>query len=199
MLFLSVSLAGCYPDGPDNVDEYDIVYTNYDQQFSFAGKRTYAIPDSVVKITGAAATGEEVSFINPIYSDLIIARIKSNMDSRGYQLVGNAAIADVVVFPSALEVTNITYYYDYWSYYYGWYYPPGYGGWYYPYPVTTSYTTGTLILSMTYNNHPSPTNRDEVVWLGLVNGLLEGNNSDYPKRINTSIDQAFAQSEYLHP
>ncbi|MBL0342769.1 MAG: DUF4136 domain-containing protein [Bacteroidetes bacterium] len=98
-----------------------------------------------------------------------------------------------------LEVTSTTYYYDYWDYYYGWYYGPGYGGWYYPYPVTSSYTTGTLILNMVDNKNPNPSNKGKIVWVGLVNGLLEGSSADYINRINKTIDQSFAQSTYLRP
>jgi len=201
MLFLSLTMAGCYPDGPDYVDEYDIVYTNYDENFIFAGKPTYAMPDSVVKITGAATTGDDIEFVNPVYANIILDRIKANMASRGYTLVGNAIIADFVLMPSAIEVTNISYYYDYWGYYYGWYYPPGYGGYYYPYyPMVTSYTTGSLFMTLADNKNQNPTGKNEVVWLGVVNGLLEGSsNTNFQARINKSIDQAFSQSAYLHP
>ncbi len=39
----------------------------------------------------------------------------------------------------------------------------------------------------------------KVVWAGIVNGLLEGTSTDFPSRINKSIDQAFTQSAYLRP
>lgn len=199
LLFLATSLSGCYPDGPDFVDEFDVVYTNYDENFSFAGKNTYAIPDSVVKITAAATNGDPIEFVKPPYNKIILDRIRANMTSNGYQEVNDPAVADFVLFPSALEVTNIVYYYDYWGYYYGWYYPPGYGGWYYPYPVTSTYTTGSLIMSLAENGTPSPTGKNKVVWLGVINGVLEGGSSDFTSRINKTIDQAFTQSPYLHP
>jgi Domain of unknown function (DUF4136) len=198
LLFLATSMAGCYPDGPDSIDEYDIVYTNYDDQFVFSGKPTYAMPDSVVKITGAASTGEPIEFVNQTYGKIICDRIKSNMASRGYTLVNNPSQADLVLFPSALEVTNITYYYDYWGYYYGWYYPGG--GYYYPYyPTVTTYTTGSLIMTIADIKNVNPSGKNKVVWLGIINGLLEGSSTDFPGRINKSIDQAFTQSTYLRP
>lgn len=199
LLFMVVTLAGCYPDGPDYVDEYDIVYTNYDDQYSFGGKFTYAMPDSVVKITGSVIDGEPVEFLNPTYSSLILNQIRDNMSNRGYQQVGLLDDPDFVLFPSAIEITNVSYYYDYWGYYYGWYYPPYYGGWYYPYPIVTSYTTGTVIMSLIDNQNYNPSDKQEAVWTALVNGLLEGSSSDYAGRIKRSIDQAFTQSQYLHP
>ena len=199
LLFMVATLAGCYPDGPDYVDEYDIVYTNYNDQYNFSGKLTYAMPDSVVKITGSVIDGEPVEFLNPTYSNLILGQIEANMLSRGYQRVNLIDDPDYVLFPSAIEITNISYYYDYWGYYYGWYYPPYYGGWYYPYPIVTSYTTGTVIMSLIDNQNFNPSDKQEAVWTGLINGVLEGASTDYAGRIRRSIDQAFTQSQYLHP
>ncbi len=199
LTFLVITLAGCYPDGPEYVDEYDIVYTNHDATFAFGGKGTYSMPDSVVKITGDAVAGDPLVFVSPGYANTILKRIEDNMKNHGYTRVSNQALAELVLFPSAVEVTNISYYYDYWGYYYGWYYPPYYGGWYYPYPVTTSYTTGSLFMTLTDNVNTSPTDKHKVAWIGIANGLLEGASYDFDTRIEKAIDQAFAQSEYLHP
>jgi len=158
------------------------------------------MPDSVVKITGSAIEGDPLEFVNQVYANNIISRIETNMAARGYERVSTFDNPDLVVFPSAMEVTNISYYYDYWGYYYGWYYPPGYGGWYYPYyPVVTTYTTGSLFITMTDNINVNPSEKHKVVWLGIGNGLLEGTSTDFNTRISKAIDQAFAQSPYLHP
>lgn len=200
MLFLSLSIAGCYPGGPDYTDEYDIVYTNYDKEFNFTGKKFYAMPDSVVKITGNVIQGDPVSFIKQSYANVILDRIKSNMASRGYTLVSDTALADLILFPAALEVTTTTYYYDYyWDYYYGWYYGGYYGGYYYPYSVSTSYTTGSLFLNLSETKNLNPSNKSRVPWVCIINGLLEGSSTAYSTRINKAIDQAFAQSQYIHP
>ena len=47
-------IAGCYPNGAEYTDELDIVYTNYASTFDFKTKHTFAMPDSVIKINGAA-------------------------------------------------------------------------------------------------------------------------------------------------
>ena len=45
-----VLIGGCYPNGAEFIDDIDLVYTNYSNQFGFSSKQTYAIPDSVIKI-----------------------------------------------------------------------------------------------------------------------------------------------------
>lgn len=199
LLFISMTsmLWGCYPDGPEYYSDYDIVYTNYDKDFSFGGHKFYAMPDKIVKISGNIDQGSLPEFIGTTYSSIILERIKSNMTSLGYTLVSDTTQADFILFPSALETTNIGYYYDYWGYYYGWYYPPYYGGWYYPYPMTYSYQTGSLFLNLIDRKSISPDDKSPVVWVAIVNGLLEGSSADFTNRMNKTIDQAFKQSPYL--
>ena len=45
-------LSGCYPEGAEYVEELDLVLTNYDDSYDFSSKTTYAMPDSIIKITG---------------------------------------------------------------------------------------------------------------------------------------------------
>jgi len=186
---------GCYPDSPDYVDELDIVYTNYDQNYSFPGHMKYAMPDSIVKITGSAATSGSLEFVDSYYAGLVLTRIKSNMAGLGYTLVSDTALADVILFPMAMEVTSTYYYYDYYYYYWGWYYPyyP-----YYPYSVSTSYTTGTLIMSMIDRRNFTVDGKTRAPWIGIINGLMEGYAAEFPSRMNKAVDQAFHQSQYLH-
>src|SRR5688572_1701082 len=82
-------LAGCYPQGPEYTDEFDIVYTNYDESTNFKEKKFYAMPDQVVDINGNYDPGTGPEFIDPAYSALIINRIKSNMNAIGYELVAD--------------------------------------------------------------------------------------------------------------
>jgi len=199
LLFIGMTsmLWGCYPDGPEYYGDYDIVYTNYEKDFNFSNHRNYAIPDRVVKIEGNIDQGAGPAFVSDVYAIQMLERMKSNMASLGYTLVSDTTDADFVLFPSALETTNVGYYYDYWGYYYGWYYPP-YGGWYYPYPMTYSYQSGSLIMNLIDNKNLTPDDKHTVVWVGIVNGLLEGTSADFSNRMNKGVDQAFTQSQYLH-
>ena len=192
-------LAGCYPHSAEYVDEYNLVYTNYSTKFDFKAHQTYALPDSVMKITGSVWNGGQIQYVDQLAGDAILNRIRQNMDSRGWTEDVEANSPDVILLPSAITTTTIDYYYGgYW----GWYYPgysPG-GGWYYPgyYPATlTSYTSGTLMIQMTDPNEISSTHDRPVEWLALVNGLLEGSSSTLLNSINTTVDQAFTQSPYL--
>jgi hypothetical protein len=193
IFFLAIFFSGCYPAGPEYTDEFDIVFTNYDKDCNFASKKYFAIPDKVVMVDGKLQTGQNPSFLNNYYGNIIIERIKSNMISRGYLEVQDTTIADLIIFPGAMQVTTVSYtaWYDYWDYYYGY-------GWYYPYTMVNEYTTGTLAMLMIDRKNLNPSNRARVVWTGLVNGLMEGPSTNFEQRIKRTIDQSFAQSTYLN-
>jgi hypothetical protein len=181
-LLLAVLLfTGCYPETPDYIEEYDLIYTDRSPTFDFQAANTYALPDSVVLITGNLDDGELPEMVNAQYGDLIIQQIRDNMDSRGWTEVAATAEPDVVIL------------------YWGWYYPYygyGYGG-YYP-TYATSYETGTLFMQMNDPSDISGTGSVPIVWMGVINGLVEGSQASINERVLTDIDQAFAQSEYLN-
>ena len=190
---------GCYPAGPEYTDEYDLVFTNYSPTYDFTAQHTYALPDSVVKITGDLQEGEAPEMVSPIYGNEILSRIRDNMNDYGWTEVAEGDDPDVVILASAVSTTNVTVWYP--SYYWGWYYP-GYGGWgwYYPgyyAPTVSSYTTGSLILQLTDPDEISGTDNLPVAWIAVVNGLLEGSTAGLIQRIDQTVDQAFEQSAYL--
>jgi hypothetical protein len=188
---------GCYPDEPTSIASYDLVFTAYSPSFDFANSRTYAIPDSVVLVTGNLQDGDAPETVDPQYGDQIIQRIRQNMNSRGWTEINPLDTPDVVLLPAVSKTENVSYYdWGYW----GWYYPyyPGWG-WYYPgyYPTYTSYTSGTLIMLMNDPYDVSASNNVPIVWTGLVNGLLEGSSASTIDRIQSTIDEAFDQSPIL--
>ena len=190
VLYLSiiVLLGSCYPEGAEYYEELDIVYTDYDEQFNFASLGTYSMPDHIVKIEGLLADGEDPEFVKEPYNTQILQKIESNMEDLGWQKIENPANADLVLFPAVWTNTTIYYWYDYWCWYY-----PYYCGWGWGYPSVSSYTTGTLLLTLTADgdDYIEPAR----VWTGALNGLLSG--SLNTSRINKAIDQAFEQSPYL--
>lgn len=196
-------LPACYPKGPDYTEELDIVYTNYDANFDFAAAKTYAIPDSVIKITGDNFEDPDgdgkPAFLKSDYSAAILAALKQNMSTAGWTLVDKNNNPDVILLPATMTTTNLYYYYDW--YYWGWYYP-GWcycWGWYYPGyypPYVSGYRSGSVLVTMV--NHDAVGQQTEnvpVVWSAILNGLAEGNN--ITTRIQTGVDKAFAQSPYL--
>lgn len=196
---LPLLLAGCYPEQPEYINEYDLVYTNYAPEFDFQAPNTYALPDSVVILgTGDPENGELPTMVDPFFGNRILAQIRANMSAYGWSEVSDPDSADVVLLPSAVKTLNIDAYY-YYGGYWGWYYPYWGYGWYYPgyFPTYTSYTTGSLILQMNVPKDVSPAENVPVVWVGVINGLLEGSDASIADRITANIDQAFKQSEHL--
>lgn len=192
MLSISViiMLTACYPGGVEYYEETDIVHTNFEEDFDFTAQRTYAMPDSVVKITGNLIQGEDPEMIEEPYNTEILQLIETNMQNYGWQKVADPATADVVLLPAAWTNTTIYFWSNYWCWYYPWYCGWGWG-WYYP--SFSSFTTGTLLMTITVNGdeYVEPTE----VWSGAINGLLSGRQDG--QRITRGINQAFTQSPYL--
>lgn len=196
---LAALLTQCYPEGPDYLDEVDIVFSNYDPEYNFSAKQTFAIPDKIMKIDEDLINDDGINYVNEIYAIPMLERIRKNMVDNGWTEVEIAASPDVLVAPAAYETTTYYYGYDYWYYYDWWYggYYPG-GGWYYPYPVVEGYTTGSLLVAMVDPNEVTVNDRPRVVWTFIINGLLEGTTSEFTARYTKGIDQAFEQSPYLN-
>jgi len=189
VLYLSiiVLMGSCYPGGTEYYEDTDVVYTNYDKEFDFSSKGVYAIPDKIVKIEGDVAEGEEPEFVKEPYNTQMLDQIKSNMTALGWTETDDPAVADLVLFPAVWTNTTIYYWYNNWCWYYY------YCGWGWGYPSASSYTTGTLLMTLVADgdDYIEPTR----VWTGAINGLLSGAYST--SRVTRGIDQAFTQSPYL--
>lgn len=203
ILALPLSLAGCYPNGPDYVEQLDLVATNYNPDYDFSSKTTFSIPDNVVVITGENLDdpdgNSQPDFISEPYNTQIINTITSELENIGWTKVDTSQHPDVWILPTSMSSTTFIYYYDYWGYW-GWW-GGGYWGWYYPGyypPVVSSYTTGSLFVTMVDRNALTPDNALPVEWGFIVNGLLTGSSTaNTSSRITTGISQAFDQSPYL--
>lgn len=185
IIFLMVS---CYPEGPEYYEDTDIVYTNYEESFDFAGTGTYAMPDQIVKVTGNLAEGEDPEFVKEPYNTQILSKIESNMSALGWTKANDPGEADLTLFPAVWTNTTVYYWNDYWCWYY--YY---YCGWGYYYPTVSTYTTGTLVMTLVAagDEYIDPS----VKWTAIANGLMSG--SYNVTRVTKAIDQAFEQSPYL--
>lgn len=193
----------CFPSGAEYVDELDVVYTNYDESYSFQGNNTFSVPEKVIKVDQEFLPGDpdfEPDFVSPEYAEAILFSIRTNMVNLGYTQVDKDANPDLIILPAVFQTDELYFYYDWW--YWSWFYPgwgPGWG-WYYPgyYPPQISRVrTGTVIMQMTDPKNQSALDKIPVVWAGVVNGLLEGNEATITSRISTTINQAFDQSPYL--
>ena len=72
LAILAIVLAGCYPQGPEYIEDMDVVITDYEPSYDFASKGTYALPDRIVKITGDVVQGDEPQFIPDATASLIL-------------------------------------------------------------------------------------------------------------------------------
>ena len=190
---LFLLLLGCYPEQPQYVEEYDVVYTNYAPEFNFNNTYTYSLPEGVLLLDDSRGPDDPPEFIDSKFGDVILENIRQNLDAKGWTEVDEAAGPDIVILPSAFD-TQFVYFYDpgYWCWYYpcwGWWYPgyaPGY---------VTGYTTGTVLVQMT---DPNGVQNDEVpvVWTAAINGLLQGSDSNIIGRIDRNLDQAFTQPPF---
>jgi hypothetical protein len=200
------ALSGCYPNGAQYTSDLDLVYTNYSTSFDFTTRTTYALPDSVIEITGDNFNNDngngKPDFLPPAYAQSILSQIQKNMTSFGWTKVDKNAHPDVILLASTMTTTNLYYYYD-WGYW-GWWYPGWYPGWgwyypgYYP-PYVTGYKSGSVFVQMIDQKSvavPAAGNIP-VIWSMILNGLAQGGTADITARVQTNIDQGFAQSPYL--
>ena len=201
LLSLPALLAGCYPDHTDGLEELEIVMTAYDTTCIFDSIRTYIMPDTVIAITDPDHPDNNTPYDHSRDS-LILSEMAANLEARGYQRVADtlSGMPDAGIL---LNVSSAAYWggnwhdwHDYWSWYPYW--PAssddGYG-YYYPWTATYNYTVGTLVVQMTDLRGLHATDTVRVIWLGAVNGLVNG--EALPQRIPEMIGQLFIQSPYL--
>jgi len=191
-LFSIFLLWGCYPQGPDYAEEMDVVLTYHNDTYDFVSKSTYAMPDSIVKITGNMSEGKEPVFIPDVTAQKILATIENNMTDLGWERVSVDAEPDMLLVPASWETTTIIMYYDYWSWWWYDYYP--YWG-YPPYYYYGSYSTGTLLMSLIDPEKLSANGNPVIQWSGAITGILTGYYDQI--RMDTALDKAFNQSPYL--
>ena len=206
-LGLVLSAAACYPgDGPANVQDLDVVLTVHDEEVNFASFQTFAMPDTVVHVSGDE--NDDIIDLSRAYDDLILDLVAANMAAVGYtrELDPETNGADLIMLVGAIGVERTEYWayqgwWGYWGWYPGWGYPgyPGYGpgyGWYYPpgYVGSTTFEQGSVVLTLV-----DPNGGDgeaiPVVWGGAIAGLLGYGGEE--ARITNTINQAFTQSPYL--
>jgi hypothetical protein len=187
-------LWGCYPNGPEYVDDLDVVYTTYSQDYDFASKGTYARPNQIVTDVKIEDGETTYVFMKDVFAEPILQAIDDNMEANGWERIDISQDPDVLVNPAAWSST--TYFYSYW---YDWWYGGWYGGWYGwyypPYYSVSSYTTGTMVITIADPNEESPIGKTEAKWVAAANGLTSGNYD--VNRVTRAIDQAFEQSPYL--
>lgn len=203
-LVLTVAIMGllysCYPKGAEYVDELDVVISQYDKD-NFPRPGTFAMPDEVVYLKDG-----ELDEDHPHdKDDQLLDQIEDQMKANGFELVNNTNPKDTtfVAIIEVLETTNVGYVWPpygpgwgYWDPWYPWY--PG--GWnpYYPwYPSYYSFKTGTVRVQLgDWENRDIAEDKLKMVYLGAINGLLQGSDSYINDRVTQGINQLFNQSPF---
>ena len=190
----SMTIYSCYPYNSTNPAEYDVVVTLHDVLSNYTGSyKKYVMRDSVAYVSNASG-GSGITR-DAQRDALIRTRVQANLTSFGYTRVTDTLSADVII---TLAVTNSTSYFidnyypdDYWGWGYG-------GGYYYPWSTAYSVSTGSVITTMTDKKKMQPgTTKKAIVWMGFLNGVIDGTTSTINQRISAGIDKCFSQSPYL--
>lgn len=211
-LFLMILLlASCQKD-PDmsKLSDDFVVFTNYDKDAKFESFNTFYVPDSVLII----GNEDKPAYWTATEADDVITKLVSSMEGRGYTRTMDKDGADLGIQVSYVESTRyFTDYngtdYPYWWGNYPGYWHPGYWGptwgnswndWYYPYPVTYSYSVGSLLAEMVNLKTPTPKitgAKLPVLWTAYMSGLVSGSNKLDIQLTVRAIEQAFVQSPYI--
>lgn len=197
ILALGLLLAACHPTGVESITDLDTVATTRDPNFNFAAPTTYKLPATIPLIDSDQDPAVRPPDVLPAdLTQLILSTIDTEMTAQGYVKVGPSATPDLFVTAAALKVTNISYYYQYWCGYWGYYYNPCYP--YYPPVAVSSYVVGSLIIDLTPFPPDTSGSRTPGVWTALIRGIQSGVPSTDRARIVNGISQAFSQSsDYL--
>lgn len=196
-------VVSCYPEGADNIEDYDVAITNYDKSADFSTFTTFSIPDTIVYFTN----DKDAPVPSHEFDDAIIKLVTENFTKAGYTQVPDptedtpeADRPSFVVTVSAFSNVNYAYFvdnwYNNWNWYWGWWGGPFSP--YYPwYPVNIySYRTGSVAIEMV-STTPRSDDKVNVVWTGIADGLLQGSHTFILNRVQSQIDQCFTQSPYL--
>ena len=183
-----VLLQACFPYGPQDIEEFDIVGTFYDKELNFSTYKTYAMPDSVAHLgSGANPPSRD-------YDALVLSQVAANMDALGYTRVEDPDQSDMLVTIGATkEAYSLDNSYDSGDAYgddydYGTftYYDSGSG-----YEIET----GTVLINMV--DHKKNPSAVTPMWLGVINGVTEQSYTNTSRRLIELINKCFSQSPYL--
>lgn len=201
---LALSAVSCYPEGADNVEDYDVAITNYDKGADFKSFTTFSIPDTIVYF----ANDKDAGKLSHEFDDKIIDLVAQNFKEMGYTQIADPTPAtpeaerpSFIVTVSAFSNVNYAYFVDNWYNNWNWYWGSWWGGPfspYYPwYPVSVyAYQSGSLIIEMV-STAARTDDKVNVIWTGIADGLLQGSNESILNRLEKQIDQCFTQSPYL--
>lgn len=182
---------GCYPNDDATVEDWDITVTLKDPDFAdFYLIKTYTLVDTVSHGDGTTIRSLDSK---------IIATVEENLEKLGWTKSESVYESDVIIFCSVTNTDYYSYWYDYWYPYWDYYFPGFYP--YYPYSwgggISYDYSEGTLMIQMNYTKPVNEADRTKVIWMGIVDGVLNDTQISIEKRLERGINQCFVDSPYL--
>lgn len=206
-LLLAASMQACYPGGPEYLSDMDIAMTTYDTSADFSTYSTYALPDTIVYLDNDSKIA-----IGTKFDSTILALVESELNALGYTKVTPTRTnqPSIVVTVSAYSRDNYSYYVNNWGDYWGWYWDmlwPGYTfNPYYNWDLYGysyyAYEDGAIVIDMIdnqnfYRGQNSQSRSLNILWKGIVKGIISGTEEQLKSRITNEIKQCFNQSPYL--
>jgi hypothetical protein len=183
--------AACYPGGPEEQGDLGLVLTLKDPDGNFSALQTYAMEDVVHPLIDPNDSTSEP--LNPVFNQAILEEIQSQLAAAGFTRELDYETTPPTVWVDVGAVQSET-----WFTYYSW----GYWGWgWYPgYVGSSSFTKGSVIwqmLDVRGIDLEDPEATGPAIWLGGINGVMEGDQSALESAIRAGIRQGFAQSPYI--
>ena len=197
-ILVSFTFLSCYSDYGMSTKDFDVVISARDNNINFQKFSTYAMPDTVVRMT------EDNSKPNTSFDGQILKEVERQMSVYGYTRIAADPnnLPDVIVLVGVTSSDNYASggWWGWWGWYPGWPAYPGWGpGWGPGYGYVYSYTTGTLLISMIDPADFDPNNKTmTLLWSGALNGVLESSDANNAGRIIDGINKLFEQSPYLN-
>lgn len=195
LIFLTTP--GCYPGGPESLEELGLVITFNGKDLDFTGMSTFGITDAVADLDTGQGSSDP---IDPIFKEAALEAIEANMISRGFTLIGEPYTEKPDVWITVGAVQS-----DVWVQWYGWGYYGGYPGWgggyYPPYTGVAKFEQGSIIWQMLdlrdVDDPTSPDAEPTVMWLAGINGAVKNSQSANVSSITSGVGQGFTQSPYI--
>ena len=178
----SIVMYSCYPNAPEDAEDFDVVATFYNETADFTAYSTFACrTDSIVQIQIPGADNIELSHQ---YDTTLLQQVIDNFTSRGYTRETNPQTnkPDMAVLVTAAATEEYDPYetdpwYDYWGKWFAdslnvnitW----GLDYSWYSGSTVYSYDVGSLVivlLDMTDVDNSTPKQDIPVLWMGSFNG-----------------------------
>lgn len=188
---LVLLLSSCQPmPSSEELNQNLLVETEYDGAVNFDGFSTYTL---TLDTLGLISNTTRDTLLLDNYAKDVTARIKANMDTRGYTYVDKNQDPDLGFVAFIVNDFNIYQSIRYPAYG-GGYYSPYYG---YYYPIVSTYATNStvLILQLVDLNTKTSQNQFKLIWRGFI-GDLSSSVDPYQKSVE-AVDQAFIQSTII--